>query len=409
VQAEIVTIGTELLLGEIVDTNSAWIAQAFTTIGLNLFYTTTVGDNLQRVTQVLRAALERSDVVVTTGGLGPTVDDMTRDAVAAATERGLVLNEELLAEISCFFAKHGRGMTDNNRKQAYVPEGATVIHNPVGTAPCFAVAWHGHLIISLPGVPHEMVYLMEHAVLPLLRERLGMQGIIKSRTIHTTGIGESAVDAQIGDLMQGDNPSVGTRAHPGQTDVVITAKADSEAQAEALISPVEQAIRARLGAVVYGADREQHAPAILSLLRERGLTLATVESATQGELAQELYIAAGGDPVYAAGLVIAESGGCPLGLGAEALGAAGLGSQQAADALAERARQVTGAYLGLAVVGPCAWKQGYAPLIYYCLATPEGLVRREPRTGREGPAGRGWLRHLALELVRRHLLGLEQI
>ncbi|MBC7255195.1 MAG: CinA family nicotinamide mononucleotide deamidase-related protein, partial [Chloroflexi bacterium] len=253
-QAEIVTIGTELLLGEIVDTNSAWIAQRLTTIGLNLYYTTTVGDNLGRITQVLKQALERSDVVITTGGLGPTVDDVTREAVAAATERDLVLDPDLLEEITAYFARRNYTMTENNRRQARIPRGAMIIHNPVGTAPAFAVEHKGHVIISLPGVPHEMRYLMENSVLPYLRERFGLTGIIKSRVVHTCGIGESAVDARIGDLMQLSNPTVGTRAHPGQTDIVIAAKADSPAEAEALFAPIEAEIRARLGIYVYGVD-----------------------------------------------------------------------------------------------------------------------------------------------------------
>ena len=205
-QAEIISIGTELLLGEIIDTNAAWIARQLTTIGLNLYFKATVGDNQQRIAEILRNGLKRSDVIITTGGLGPTVDDVTREAVAAATDRDLVLDEALLAEVGAFFLKMGRTMTANNRKQACLPRDARVIHNPVGTAPAFAVevqrpnALPG-VIISLPGVPHEMQYLMEHEVLPRLRARYGLTGVIKSRIVHTCGIGESAIDAQIGDLM----------------------------------------------------------------------------------------------------------------------------------------------------------------------------------------------------------------
>lgn len=210
-QAEIVTIGTELLLGEIVDTNSAWIAQQLTGIGLDLLYTTTVGDNLGRITKVLAQSLERSDVVITTGGLGPTVDDMTRQGVAAATGCALVLDDGLVEEIATYFGRRGFQMTDNNRRQAFIPSGARIIHNPVGTAPCFAVEHGAHLIICLPGVPHEMRHLMETEVIPLLRERFGLLGVIQSRVLRTCNIGESAVDAQIDDLMTGANPTVGTR------------------------------------------------------------------------------------------------------------------------------------------------------------------------------------------------------
>ena len=301
-QAEIVTIGTELLLGEIIDTNSAWIAQKLTTIGLNLFYTTTVGDNLQRITDILRNSLERSQVVIATGGLGPTVDDMTRQAVANATDRELYRDEDLVKEITCHFGRRGYTMTDNNFRQAYLPAGARVIHNPVGTAPAFAVEQGDHMIICLPGVPFEMQYLMENEVLPYLREHFGLTGVIRSRTVRTCGIGESAIDARITELMNLSNPSVGTRAHFGQTDVQITAKADSEQEATDLIEPVEAELRARLGAYVFGVDQQTLADVVTELLADAGLRLAVVETVTQGELAQQLGNASQGAATLAGGM-----------------------------------------------------------------------------------------------------------
>lgn len=406
-QAEIVTIGTELLLGEIVDTNSAWIAQRLTTIGLNLYYTTTVGDNLERIASVLAQALQRSDVVITTGGLGPTVDDMTREAVAMATERELALDEYLVAEIACFFARRDHRMTDNNRKQAYLPVGARIIHNPVGTAPCFAVGHRGHLIISLPGVPHEMRHLMETAVLPLLKERFALTGVIKSRTVHTSGIGESTVDSKIGDLMRSANPTVGTRAHPGQTDIVITAKADSDTMAEALIAPVEREIRDRLGVVVFGVEEENHALVVAKLLADKGMTLALVETTTLGELARELYSSPLWNNILSCGIVLAENCSGPLAVEPALVAKNGFASQVVADALAQAVRDLGGADLGLAIVGPHDLGQAGAPPVYYSLALRDQTIQGRPRRGRAGPSGLGWLRHLGLELVRRHLLGLE--
>jgi len=407
-QAEIVTIGTELLLGEIVDTNSAWIAQRLTTIGLDLYYTTTVGDNLGRITEVLRRSLERSDVVITTGGLGPTVDDVTRQAAAAATDRELVPDQALLQEISRYFARRGHPMTENNRRQALLPARARVMHNPVGTAPAFAVDHHGQVIVCLPGVPHEMRYLMEHEVLPYLRERYELRGIIKSRTLRTCGIGESTIDSQIGDLMRLANPTVGTRAHPGQTDVQITAKADSEAEAEALIAPVEAELRARLGAFVFGLDEETLGDVVARLLAQRGLRLASVETATQGELAQLLSEASGAEVAFAGGMVLGDGEALArvLGVPSELIAERGFPSQEVADAAARAVRQVEGAELGLAVVGPRDLAAVDAPPVYFSLAGGDRVVRRQPRQGRSGPAGRGWLMHLALDLVRRELLGL---
>jgi nicotinamide-nucleotide amidase len=406
VQAEIVAIGTELLLGEIVDTNSAWIAQQLTTCGLNLFYTHTVGDNVQRISDVLRTCLERSDVVITTGGLGPTVDDWTRDAVAVACGRELVLDKTLVVEIAAFFTKLGRKMTDNNRKQALIPQGAMVIHNPVGTAPCFAVERGGHIIISLPGVPHEMKHLMEHQVLPLLRERFHLRAVIKSRILHTSGIGESALGDKITDLMQLSNPTVGTAAHPGQTDVRITVKAEDDAQAETLIAPVERELRLRLGNWIYGADAVTLPGVVLQLLRERHQTLATFETACAGQLAPWLAKEASAPNCYLGGVALTDTRfPIPGQLWADHTPNSD-SSQLEADVSAERARQLLGADLGLAVTGTSEQAAKDDSPAYLCLATPDGLIRMPPRRGRAGAYGRGWLLHGALELLRRYLLQL---
>ena len=407
-QAEIVTIGTELLLGDIVDTNSAWIAQRLTTIGLNLFYTTTVGDNLQRIADVLRQSLQRSDVVITTGGLGPTVDDVTREAVAAATDRELALDEGLLEEIACFFAKRNYTMTDNNRKQARLPAGAQAIHNPVGTAPAFIVEQNGHLVVSLPGVPHEMRYLMEHEVLPYLKERFDLQGVIKSRVLRTCGIGESTIDSKIGDLMELSNPTVGTAAHPGQTDVRITVKANNEAEANALIAPLEKELRSRLGEYIFGTDQQTLSDVVLELLIAKRLRLALVETITRGELAQQLSSAESGATAFAGGLVLidAESLQNTLDASPELVKQYGFPSQEVADACAQAVRRSLGADLGLAIVGPTDPTIEDAPSVFVSLALPEGVPHKSSHKAREGKVGRYWMMHLALDLVRRHLLGL---
>lgn len=409
-QAEIVTIGTELLLGEIVDTNSAWIAQRLTTIGLDLFYTTTVGDNLARITDVLKRALARCEVVITTGGLGPTLDDMTREGVAAATDRELYLDEELLEEIRAYFGRRRSHMPENNNRQALLPRGAEVIHNPVGTAPAFFVEHNGRLIISLPGVPHEMRYLMEHEVLPLLGQRYGLRAMIKSRVLRTCGIGESAVGELIADLMELSNPTVGTRAHPGQTDVCITAKGESEEEAQALIAPVEAEIRRRLGDRIFGVDQETMADAVSRLLVERGLSLAAAETTTQGELAQQMSHSALASPgdggsAWAGGLVVAERPALERALGLSASGDAPLASQDMADRAAAALCQRFGAAYGLAILGPLDPTAADAPDAFFALQTPDGLLRPESHRAREGAVGRGWLVHLGLDLVRQHLLG----
>ena len=234
-KAETISIGTELLLGQIIDTNAVWIAERLSEVGVDLYFRTTVGDNVGRIVDAIQHALTRADVIITTGGLGPTVDDMTREAVAKATNRDLVLDENLLTQIRGLFGKWGRTMSENNVRQAYIPRGATPIENPVGTAPVFIVEHEGKYVISLPGVPREMKHLMETRILPWLREKTGGEWIILSKTLRTCAVGESQVDAMITDLEESSNPTVGLLAHPGQTDVRVTAKAHTRAEAEALI------------------------------------------------------------------------------------------------------------------------------------------------------------------------------
>jgi nicotinamide-nucleotide amidase len=283
-------IGSELLLGEIVDTNANRLARMLRDIGLDLYYKTTVGDNEQRITAVLDLALNRSDVVITSGGLGPTVDDVTRQAVANATGRPLVYSQKLERQIAARFRSFGRQMADNNKRQAYIPDGAVPLRNPVGTAPCFLaddVQGRG-FIISLPGVPRELDYMMAHSVIPLLVERMGGAQLIKARVLRTCAVGESDIDRAIGDLMTMTNPTVGLAAHPGQTDVRITAKAETETQADELIAPVEEELRERLGVAVYGVEKETVAEVVGRLLAERGLKLAVIDTLTEGQVVREL-------------------------------------------------------------------------------------------------------------------------
>jgi competence/damage-inducible protein CinA-like protein len=290
--AEIIATGSELLLGEVVDTNSTYIARKLREIGLNLFYKTVVGDNEQRMEEALRIALNRSDVIITTGGLGPTVDDVTRPAVARAVDRELIFSEELLAQIQARFRAYGVPMGapigENNRRQAYLPQGAIPIENPVGTAPCFIVEEQGRLIISLPGVPREMEYLMDHIVLPYLKEKLQLTDVIVIRTLHTTGQGESRIDEAIGDLETSANPTVGLSAKAGQVDVRITAKADTREDAAALNAEMERRVRQKLDQFIFGADEDTLESVVARLLIDRHLTLASVECGTGGALGGRL-------------------------------------------------------------------------------------------------------------------------
>ncbi len=288
-RAEIISIGTELLLGEIIDTNAAWLAQQLAGAGVDVYYRTTVGDNAGRIASAIQIALGRADVIITTGGLGPTVDDVTREGIAQAVGVPLVLNNELVEQIRARFAKWGRSMTENNVRQAYIPQGATPVENPVGTAPCFIVEHEGHSIFVLPGVPREMKYLTESRVLLWLREKLGDSGtVILSKTLRTCAVGESQVDEKIADLETESNPTVGLAAHPGQTDIRITAKAPTRAEAEKMIAEMEARVRERLGDWIYGEGTETVEQVIARLLTARRKTVALVETNTQGKLAERL-------------------------------------------------------------------------------------------------------------------------
>lgn len=286
--AEIITIGTELLLGEVVDTNSAFLARKLRDIGVDVYRTSTVGDNPTRISEIIKETIARTPIVITTGGLGPTIDDPTRDAIALAMDLPTEFRPELWEQIVSRLEKFGRTPTDNQKRQAYIPKGALSIHNPVGTAPAFIVERDNISVISLPGVPREMEYLTENTVLPYLRGRYQLTGTIKTRILHIAGLGESQIDEWIGDLEMLGNPTVGLSAHPGIVDIRITAKADSNDQADSMIAIVEEALRSRLGNSIFGADEESLEDVLFGILDKKDLSLAVLEAGMAGSLVQKL-------------------------------------------------------------------------------------------------------------------------
>jgi nicotinamide-nucleotide amidase len=285
--AEIVAIGSELLLGQIVDTNSAWMAQRLAGVGVNLFYKTIVGDNPGRMLEAISAAMNRSDVVITSGGIGPTQDDLTREIVAKASSRELVLEPELLAQIEARFRRRGFIMTENNNRQAYIPEGAIPVENPNGTAPSFIVEDPRAVVICLPGVPFEMKWLFDNEVIPYLQGKFGLSEAIYSRVLKVADMGESGVDDLVGYLItNSSNPTVGVLAHPGQVDVRITAKAASQGEADVLIAPLEKEVRSLLGDHVFATGERTLQDIVGDLLRSKELTVASFEGLTGGLVAQ---------------------------------------------------------------------------------------------------------------------------
>ncbi len=287
-KAEIVMIGTELLLGQIVDTNASYLARQLAGIGIDVFRKTTVGDNADRIAHIISAALKRCDIVITSGGIGPTVDDRTREAVSLATHRPLVLNQTLLDAIAAFFKRRGLELGENNKRQAYIPKDAIPIENPVGTAPGFIVEQNGRCVISLPGVPKELYYLSEHTLRPYLINKFRINTVIHSRILHTAGIGESNIDRMIGDLEESDNPTVGLAAHIGAVDIRIAAKADHPDSATIMLDEMEAKVRARVGDIIFGIDGETIAEKVCDLLQSAGLSLALLETNTGGAFTARL-------------------------------------------------------------------------------------------------------------------------
>ncbi len=280
--AEIIAIGTELLLGEITDTNSVYMARQLRDIGVNVFFMTTVGDNLGRIGDAISAALDRAEIVITTGGLGPTVDDMTRQAVADAVDRPLEFHQSLYEGIAERFRGFGSKMTENNRQQAYLPQGAILVENPVGTAPAFVVESDRGVVISLPGVPREMTYLMTEAVLPYLLQKYEL-GIIVARILRTAGIGESSLDDQIGkEILSETNPSVGLAAHHGCVDVRVTAKAESKIEAARMLDQMQARVEARIGEHIYGIDDATLEDVVWRDIAKRGLRVHVIEAGLPG-------------------------------------------------------------------------------------------------------------------------------
>ena len=276
--AEIITIGTEILLGEIVDTNTRYLAQNLRGLGMDLYRTITIGDNEERIASAIRESMERADIVITTGGLGPTIDDPTREAVAKAAGVETEFREDLWQQVVATIARYGRTPSENQKRQAYVPKGALGIANPVGTAPCFIVETERNAVISLPGVPNEMEYVLHESIIPYLQKRFNLNEVIKVRVIHCSGLGEGMIDEKIADLEKLSNPTVGLAAHTGVVDMRIAAKAKSESEANAMIAEVESQVRERLGSVVFGADEDKLEEVVLDLIAQRGWTLTAIES-----------------------------------------------------------------------------------------------------------------------------------
>ena len=341
--AEIIAIGSELLLGQIIDTNTSHIASRLQGIGLETAFQTMVGDDPKRMIPVIRRAIQRSKVIITTGGIGPTEDDLTREMVAEVCGKKLVFHPKLFKLIKSFFDRAGFVMAANNRKQAYLPAGARLIPNLQGTAPGFMLETKtGRIIAVLPGVPREMKRMLEDTVLPFLKKKLGRdQGLIEYKVLKVCGLGESRVDEQIGDLIRDSkNPVIGLLASVGEIRIRITAQGKDKKETQSIIADMDAKIRERLGVLIFGQDDETLEGVSSRLLEQKGKSLSVVETFTAGRISQRFQ--ATGSPFFKGSLVLASGGGWPFPKPA-------LEKEAMALFLAQKTRKLFSSDLGLGV------------------------------------------------------------
>jgi nicotinamide-nucleotide amidase len=311
--AEIIAIGSELLLGQIVDTNTSYLAGRFQELGLDLRYSTQVGDDPGRMAKVLSQALKRSRVIVTTGGIGPTEDDLTREVIARITGRKLIFHPKLFKTIQGFFNLAGFVMAPNNRKQAYIPKGAKPVPNPIGTAPGFILETEkGNIIVAVPGVPREMKRLWAETIAPYLRKAMGAGlGLIANKVLKVCGLGESRVDEQIGDLIRESlNPLIGLLASPGEIRIRLTAHGKNREETQILLKHTADQIRQRLGPVIFGEDEDTLEGTVVRHLEQQGLSLALADAFTGGRITQRLQTTR--SPLVKGGWIIQNPAGWPL-------------------------------------------------------------------------------------------------
>jgi len=382
--AEIVAVGTELLLGQIVDTNSAEISQALAELGINVYYHSSVGDNSIRLAAVLAQALTRSDVVIVTGGLGPTEDDITKEALAGVTGRALKMHPAAKRHVESFFAASGRTMTENNLRQAMVPEGGEILDNPRGTAPGIYLKVGGKHVFCVPGVPTEMRTMLRESVMPRLAALRG-SGEIVSKTLRFYGIGESALETEVKDLLKGDNPTVAPYAGLGEARLRVTARAESAEAARRMMEPVVEEIVRRVGAYIYGYDDDSLESVTGRKLAERGMTLAVAESCTGGLVAHRITNVPGSSAYFTRGWVVYsnEAKVSELGIDPKLIEAHGAVSEEVAKAMALGALERSGASVAVATTG-IAGPGGGTPekpvgLVWFAVAVAGGEVRAHSR------------------------------
>jgi len=408
---EILSVGTELLLGHVTNTDARDISEMLSQIGINVRYHTVVGDNPQRLEDCVRIAKERADIIITTGGLGPTCDDLTKLILARAFDIELVENEEEMASLYDYI-KGGKQLTDNNFQQAMLPEGCTVFHNEWGTAPGCAFEKDGKIVIMVPGPPKECNAMFRACALPYLKKLSDEQ--IVSHSVRIFGIGESTVDDIFADEMnQMSNPTMAPYAKECDCLLQVTAKAHSEEEAEEMIKPVIEHIRERLGEYVYGIDVECVEESVIALLREKGMNFAAAESCTGGDIAKRFTDIPGASAFFLGGVVTYtnEAKAKMLGIDPALIAEKGAVSHEVAKEMAERVRNLMGADIGVGVTGLAGPDgDGVNPVgtVYVSMATKDGTFVKKVSAG--SYRTRSFIRRMAgnyvYDMMRRYLSGI---
>jgi len=410
-RAEIIATGSELLSGGVVDTNSVFLAEELMDIGIETAFKTIVGDDEKDMEETIRTSLEHVEVIVVTGGIGPTEDDITRKAVAKVLKKRLVLSDDALKAVKAVFKAKGKEYPGANDRQALIPAGARLLANPVGVAPGFTLVENGKFLAVLPGVPAEMQAMFRESLRPALEEHFGGKAVIRRKVLHTCGLSESKVNELIQDVLKQKRPAVGLSARETGVDIRIVAHEGSGARSRATVERTEAEVRKMLGDAVYGIDGQDMEEVVGALLLQRKMTLSAAESCTGGLISGRITNIAGSSAYFERGVVVYSNAAKTelLGVPADLIEQHGAVSREVAAAMAQGIRERAKTGLGLAVTG-IAGPSGGTPekpvgLVYISLASPDGTKTDEHRFLGTRSQVRQRTAQMALDMVRRYLIG----
>ncbi len=410
---EIINTGTELLLGQIINSNAPYLAKKLNELGFSVLFQTTVGDNRERMSQALKTALNRADIIITSGGLGPTQGDITKEVTAQVVNRPLYLHEPSVKRIKCFFDERNMEMTDNNLRQAMMPQGAKIVSNECGTAPGVILEVGDKTIIHLPGPPHELKWMFKHSIIPYLRERFGFQGTIVSRVLHTYGLGESALEEKIKQfIIAQNNPTIALLARNGEIIIRLTAKATTESEACQLIAQLEKQIRDNIEEYIFGVDTETMEEVAGRILAAKKLTISVAESCTGGLVTSRITDVPGSSD-YLIGSIVCYSNKAKIesvGVPESLLVQYGAVSQETAISMATNIKQRFSTDIGIGITGIAgpggATSEKPVGLVFIAISGPAGTQCHQHNFTGERTYIKQRVAQTTLNILRQYILGL---